>query len=94
LKKVLTTLLKVFGVPRSDSAPGELCPPFPPRDAPVCIHSRGALPPGLWSRKSRHPTPTPGNFDYPTPSPTPTPDRLRPSAVLVTQNDNSFQMNS
>ena len=36
--------------------------------------------PGLWSRKSRHPTPTPGNFDYPTP----TPDRLRPSAVLVT----------
>jgi len=34
--------------------------------------------PGLWSRKSRHPTPTPGNFDYPTP------DRLRPSAVLVT----------
>jgi len=42
--------------------------------------------PGLWSRKSRHPTPTPGNFDYPTPTPTltPTPDRLRPSAVLVT----------
>jgi len=30
--------------------------------------------PGLWSRKSRHPTPTPipGNFDYPTPIPTPT----------------------
>jgi len=30
--------------------------------------------PGLWSRKSRHPTPTPtptpGNFDYPTPTPT------------------------
>jgi len=42
--------------------------------------------PGLWSRKSRHPTPTPtpGNFDHPTPTPTPTPDRLRPSAVLVT----------
>jgi len=42
--------------------------------------------PGLWSRKSRHPTPTPGNFDYPTPTPTPipTPDRLRPPAVLVT----------
>jgi len=48
--------------------------------------------PGLWSRKSHHPTPTPGNFDYPTP--TPTPDRLRPSAVLVTESDNSFQMNS
>ena len=47
---------------------------------------------GLWSRKSRHPTPTPGNFDYLTP--TPTPDQLRPSAVLVTQSDNSFQMNS
>jgi len=47
---------------------------------------------GLWSRKSRHPTPTPGNFDYPTP--TPTPDQLRPSPVLVTQSDNSFQMNS
>jgi len=28
--------------------------------------------PGLWSRKSCHPTPTPGNFDYPTPTPTPT----------------------
>ena len=30
--------------------------------------------PGLWSRKSHHPTPTPtpGNFDYPTPTPTPT----------------------
>jgi len=42
------------------------------------------LQPGLWSRKTRHPTPTPGNFDYPTPTPTPTPDRLRPSAVLVT----------
>ena len=40
--------------------------------------------PGLWSRKSRHPTPTPGNFDYPTPTPTPIPDWLRPSAVLVT----------
>jgi len=44
--------------------------------------------PGLWSRKSRHPTPTPtpGNFDYPTPTPTltSTPVRLRPSAVLVT----------
>jgi len=39
-------------------------------------------PPGLWSRKSRHPTPTPGNFDYPTP--TPTPNRLRPLAILVT----------
>jgi len=39
--------------------------------------------PGLWSRKSHHPTPTPDNFDYPTPTPTPTPVRLRPSAVLV-----------
>jgi len=39
--------------------------------------------PGLWNRKSHHPTPTPtptptpGNCDYPTPTPSPTPDRLR-----------------
>jgi len=46
------------------------------------LFTRSTIPlkPGLWSRKSRHPTPTPGNFDYPTP----TPARLRPSAVLVT----------
>ena len=35
IEKVLQTLLKVFGAPRSDSAPGELCPPVPPRYAPV-----------------------------------------------------------
>jgi len=29
-----------------------------------------ATKPGLWSRKSRHPTLTPDNFDYPTPTPT------------------------
>jgi len=27
LKQVLVTLLGLFGAPRSDSAPGELCPP-------------------------------------------------------------------
>jgi len=30
LKQVLVTLLGLFGAPRSDSAPGELCPPWPP----------------------------------------------------------------
>ena len=41
LKKVLVTLLGLFGAlrshssPHSDSAPGELCPPFPPRYAPA-----------------------------------------------------------
>ena len=52
------------------------------------VSSDVELLPGLWSRKSLHPTPTPtpGNFDHPTPTPNPTstPDRLRPSAVLVT----------
>jgi len=49
LKKVLVALLGLFGVPRShsaplaviwrpfsDLAPGELCPPCPPRYAPAC----------------------------------------------------------
>jgi len=34
LKKVLVTVLGIVGVPRSDSAPGELCPPCLPRCAP------------------------------------------------------------
>jgi len=34
LKKVLVTLLGPFGAPRSDSAPGELCPLDPPRYTP------------------------------------------------------------
>jgi len=36
LKKVLVTLLGFFVAPSSDSAPGELCPPCPPRYAPGC----------------------------------------------------------
>jgi len=35
LNKVLVTLLGLFGASRSDSAPGELCPPCPPLSAPV-----------------------------------------------------------
>ena len=35
LKKVLVTLLGLFGVPRSDLEPGELCSFAPPRYAPV-----------------------------------------------------------
>ena len=34
LKKVLVTSLGLFGALRSNSAPGELCPPFLPRYAP------------------------------------------------------------
>jgi len=35
LRKVLVTLLGLFGAPHSDSAPGELCSPYLPRYAPV-----------------------------------------------------------
>jgi len=34
LKKVVETLLGLFSTPRSDSAPEELCPSFPPRYPP------------------------------------------------------------
>ena len=39
LKKVLVTLLGLFGYPRSDSAPRELCPPFSPRYTPACCEA-------------------------------------------------------
>jgi len=35
LKKVFVTMLGLFAVSRSDSAPEELCPPCPPRYGPV-----------------------------------------------------------
>jgi len=40
VEEVLATLLGLFGAFRSDSAPGELCPPCPLRYAPAC----GSLP--------------------------------------------------
>jgi len=38
LKKVLVTLLGLFGASRSDSAPGFLCPPWPTLDMPIVTH--------------------------------------------------------